>query len=321
MSHASPPASHPQTVRTDDYDSAVGSEDGSSTTSMDDARDAFDDAIESAAHLQNEDPDMKHHMLQTLNEGKLYHAPVVAPGEVLDVGTGKGIWAREFADCFPSAVVTGVDKLPIQGSWATANCRFEVDDVCKEWTYRKGRFGFIHIRCLLGYIDDWNTLAQQAYRCMEPGGWIEHAEISAEIASQGAPIPPDHIFARWNHSVRQAGATLSSAAWMEQAGFVVVKTKTLRLPIGPWPREQRLKEVGAYHKKTWQDGIHRLASQLRLNVLSMGEKEVKAFMREMVKAFDDRTLLPYCEYSHTWAQKPLEGGAGDKGKGRACDDS
>ncbi|KAK0639595.1 S-adenosyl-L-methionine-dependent methyltransferase [Cercophora newfieldiana] len=281
MCHDSPPAGHPQSVRTDGHDSAIGSEDGSSTTSMDDA-----------PQLQNED---LHHMLQTLNEGKLYYAPIHEPGEVLDVGTGTGIWAREFADEFPSTVVTGVDKLPIQGSWTRPNCRFEVDDVRKEWTYREGRFGFVHIRCLLGCIRDWDTFYQQAYRSVEPGGWIEHAEISAEIASQNILIPPDHIFARWNHSVRQAGEMLSPAACMEQAGFVGVKTKKLKLPIGLWPMDQRLKGVGACHKNFLKDGIHRLASQLRLNVLSIGEGEVKAFMREMVKAFDNRTLLLYCE--------------------------
>jgi len=37
-----------------------------------------------------------------------------SPGRVLDVGTGTGIWAIDFADAHPSSTVIGVDLSPIQ---------------------------------------------------------------------------------------------------------------------------------------------------------------------------------------------------------------
>jgi cyclopropane fatty-acyl-phospholipid synthase-like methyltransferase len=39
------------------------------------------------------------------------------PHNILDVGTGTGIWAIEAGDLYPSAAVTGVDLSPIQPNW------------------------------------------------------------------------------------------------------------------------------------------------------------------------------------------------------------
>src|SRR4051812_4178123 len=56
-----------------------------------------------------------------------------------------------------------------------------------------------------GAIPDWLSLYKQAYRSMKPGGWIEHAEVSAEIVLHGKPIPSDHVYAQWNLFICQAG--------------------------------------------------------------------------------------------------------------------
>jgi len=92
---------------------------------------------------------MVHQMLLVLKQGKLFHAPVANPRQVLDVGTGTGIWAIDVADHFRSATVTGVDLSPTQPQHVPPNCKFQIDDASKEWTFRKNHFDFIHIRHLL----------------------------------------------------------------------------------------------------------------------------------------------------------------------------
>lgn len=47
-------------------------------------------------------------MLQLMN-GELHLAPLSNPERVLDVGTGTGIWAIDFADRNPNTKVTGID--------------------------------------------------------------------------------------------------------------------------------------------------------------------------------------------------------------------
>lgn len=39
--------------------------------------------------------DMQHHMLKLVMQGQLYHVPLKDPKEILDIGTGSGIWPIE----------------------------------------------------------------------------------------------------------------------------------------------------------------------------------------------------------------------------------
>ena len=90
--------------------------------------------------MPNDEPelerlDLQHHMCVLSNRGKLFLAPISeTPQNVLDVGTGTGIWAIEFADEYPSANVVGTDLSPSQPSWVPPNVRFEIDNANDTWS-------------------------------------------------------------------------------------------------------------------------------------------------------------------------------------------
>ena len=58
--------------------------------------------------------DMHYHAVRIAFGNRLYFAPIERPMSALDVGTGTGIWAMDFADDHPQARVIGVDLSPIQ---------------------------------------------------------------------------------------------------------------------------------------------------------------------------------------------------------------
>ena len=65
--------------------------------------------------------DIQHKSALTLLDGKLALAPLEQPRNVLDLATGRGIWALEFAKRYPQANVIGSDLSQIrrQTSWTT----------------------------------------------------------------------------------------------------------------------------------------------------------------------------------------------------------
>lgn len=105
------------------------------------------------------------HKLQQVAFGKSWRSPVKDPKRVVDLGTGTGIWALEFADEFPQCDVLGNDLSPVQPRWVPTNVRFEVDDIEAPWTYSE-KFDFIHCRSLYAAIKDWPKLVKQAYECV-----------------------------------------------------------------------------------------------------------------------------------------------------------
>ncbi|KAH6721202.1 S-adenosyl-L-methionine-dependent methyltransferase, partial [Leptodontidium sp. MPI-SDFR-AT-0119] len=83
--------------------------------------------------LPNNEPeqahkDMKNAMVVDLCGGKLHYAPLENFLEILDLGTGTGIWAIDIEDEYPSASVLGIDVSPIQPVWAPPNVKFMVDN-------------------------------------------------------------------------------------------------------------------------------------------------------------------------------------------------
>ncbi|GMG06838.1 unnamed protein product [Aspergillus oryzae] len=96
-------------------------------------------------------------------KGELHAAPIKNPARVLDIGTGTGIWAIDFAEIPP-------------------NLRFEVDDFEAPWSYSQP-FDYIHGRELEGFIRDHDRLFRQALANLKPGGWFEIASIEVNCFS------------------------------------------------------------------------------------------------------------------------------------------
>ncbi|KAJ5971211.1 Cytochrome P450 E-class group I [Penicillium vulpinum] len=145
--------------------------------------------------LPNDEPeqdrqDLLHHVRNLVLNGRLFRAPLDNNIQrALDIGTGTGIWAIDFADSFPSAEVTGTDLSPIQPSWVPPNLRFVVDDAESQWLYSPSKpFDFIHARDLGGAIADWPRLICQSYEHLRPGGWIELQEFEVMLRSDDNSI-------------------------------------------------------------------------------------------------------------------------------------
>lgn len=156
---------------------------------------------------QKDNQDLYHHIQTLLLGDKLFLAPLDTSSisKVVDVGTGTGIWAIDFADAYPNVNVVGTDLSPSQPTWVPPNLEFHIDDCTQPWTFAPGSVDYVHIRFLNGSIQDWDALFAEAYRALKPGGILESMEPSAILTSDDGSVEDTSALAEWGRLFHEAG--------------------------------------------------------------------------------------------------------------------
>ncbi len=145
---------------------------------------------------ENDRLDLQHHLFLLTLDGKLFTAPIPKVNRVLDVGTGTGIWAIDFADEHPESQVIGVDLSPTQPQFVPPNVVFEVDDLTEPWTFSEP-FDFIFARMTVSAFANTSHYFQQAFEHLKPGGWIECMDICNPVKADDSSMPSDTALLQW----------------------------------------------------------------------------------------------------------------------------
>lgn len=216
--------------------------------------------------------DMAHEKYWILLGDKRFLAPIVDnPKNVLDLGTGSGIWSMDFADAYPGAEVIGVDLAPTQPGWVPPNCRFEVDDIEAPWTFKNNNyFDFIFSRDLYFSIRDFPTLIRQCFDYCKPGGYVEFECVYGVVGCDDGTLENARGFKEYDQLIGQAarafGTPLEDSAqfkeWFEAAGFEEVVEQKFKLPTGPWAKDPRLKLVGAFERENLVRNLEGMSMRL-----------------------------------------------------------
>ncbi|KAG5802858.1 hypothetical protein H9Q74_012761 [Fusarium xylarioides] len=223
----------------DDADSSLGVDTESSTASMTSSILNYRTIKGRTYHSERGNAEYCHHFLVLTLDGKLHLAPLKDDIKtVLDVGTGTGIWAIDFADEHPQAEVIGTDISPIQPSWVPPNVKFEIEDCTQPWTFSPDSFDFIYMRYLYGSISDWSALFQEAFRSCKPGGWVESFEASAMLESDDDTVKEGSAMSEWGKFFIEGGKRLGRTftildddlqkKGMEDARFTDIQTRNFK---------------------------------------------------------------------------------------------
>lgn len=242
--------------------------------------------------------DLQHEIWRHLLDGELALAPLKEPKYALDIATGTGLWAYEFARLHPDCQVTGTDLSLIQSDErrAPGNIRFVRADAEDPWDTDQllptGQlFDYVHMRATVTCFEDTRTVLRYAFEHMSEGGWIELQDvifnfygIDDSFRGTGLQKWVQRVRRGFQASGRDMDKTMYYVSWLLEAGFTDVLEKRLLAPsMLPFSRRtdtwanQRMSGSSAHAWST--DPKYNLIG--RLNHVNM---------REAISSFSGRTM-------------------------------
>ncbi|KAA6408009.1 MAG: hypothetical protein FRX48_08360 [Lasallia pustulata] len=272
-------------------------------------------------HLPNDEIeasrlDLQHHLFLLTLDGRLCLAPIGNNLQyVLDVGTGTGIWALDFADQHPLTKIIGTDLSPVQPEFVAPNTVFLIDDSEETWAYNH-KFDYIHGRMLVVAIKDFPRLLEQCYENLNPGRWVEMQDLCFPITSDDGSVSPDSSLAKWSSLMigagRKVGFDLSGtsrfATHMAAAGFINIRETVYKWPLNSWPKGIKEKLLGRWGNANISEGIQGFSMAFLTRVLGWTSQEVEAFLIEVRKELRDRSKHSYVKIYVVYGQKPGHAG-------------
>ncbi|KAJ6160954.1 hypothetical protein N7470_004350 [Penicillium chermesinum] len=266
--------------------------------------------------------DMQHHMFRLVLDNRLYNVPLKDPKQILDVGTGSGIWPMELAHEFPGAAITGTDLSPVQPSEVPPNVHFLIDDATEEeWLWEPDHFDFIHIGHMVGAVPSYKQILRQAFKHLKPGAYLECHEIDLKPKCDDGTMPPPnneggfstYALHDWYDLNMKASQEVEPCRqfrfahrierWMKEIGFVDVQQKIYKIPINAWPTDEKLRNIGRWNENNWLEALSGWSYKPFLS-LGWSKPEIEVFLVDVRKSIQDRNVHSYFDFYLVTGRKP-----------------
>ncbi|KPI40427.1 uncharacterized protein AB675_7638 [Cyphellophora attinorum] len=220
---------------------------------------------------EQERNDLQHVKFNMLLGDKLFTSPI-EPTTILDLGTGSGIWLST-----------------------------SPTDVEDEWLLKKDSFDLIHARELLLSIRDYPRLFKQALDHLKPGGYLEVNSSLATPTSDDGSLPEDAALLQLRDMFFAMGEKMGTPIdcvkqfkkQLEVAGFVDVVENIIKMPQGPWPKDKRLKKIGAFENYSLSTGMEAYLMRGYTAVMGGDPDQLRVIMTQGLKELADPSIHMY----------------------------
>ncbi|ETS85309.1 hypothetical protein PFICI_03334 [Pestalotiopsis fici W106-1] len=253
--------------------------------------------------------------LEAIAKLSLRSAPIKGdPPRVLDIGTGTGIWAIEFARCHPESQVIGADLSLIQPdvSATVPNVSFVRADAEEEWMCG-APFDLVHARLMFSCYVSHRDVIKRVFDNLNPGGWIEYQDNSFSIDSDDNSHRGTGLH-QWGH-LAQAGAAAKGrdfeAArkfkdYFVEAGFVDVVEIRCKVIGSAWPSTEPEQSLGRYTSVSSFEVVKNVSRKLLgEGGLGLPEDVIQPIVAQALKDVADPNIHFYWPGYIVYGRKPF----------------
>lgn len=236
--------------------------------------------------------------------------------QILDLGTGTGVWPIEMAARYPQAQITGVDVYPIQRrKGVPPNVKFEIDDVENPWKFPDNSIDFVHARSIAGGVMDWPGLLRQVYDKLKPGGLFEMTEIALNVLDFDGKFAEAELCPEFLQVFRDVcektgmdfNPSPHAPVWMVEANFEKIVQRSEILPVGNWAQDEKMKtRQSLMNSITTKHYVLDNHCGLLFQSCGWTKEEFDAIVPSFWQEIEAAQVRPYITAVFTTARKPRE---------------
>jgi SAM-dependent methyltransferase len=201
---------------------------------------------------------------------------------------------------------------------------FLVEDATEEWLWDADHFDYIRLNNMAGALPSSRDLIKKALRVLKPGGWLEWHDIDITPRCDDGTLPPPNLdggysqyaFHDWIEMQIKSAEEVEPfrevliadklAGEMREEGFADVNDRITKVPINPWPKDRRLKTLGAWYEENWLVGLSAYTYKPFL-ALGWAKAEIEVFLVSVRKCISNRHFHAYHNFHAVIARKPFPG--------------
>lgn len=119
-----------------------------------------------------------------------------------------------------------------------------------------------------------------------PGGYAEFQDFNLLYYSEDGSLTEESSTVRWCKALLGAAEAIGRdpcpgpklEGWLKDAGFADVTHRKFKIPIGAWPKDPKLKEIGLFNITQILDGLEGFSLRLMCDVLGWQKDEVTVLL-------------------------------------------
>jgi hypothetical protein len=150
-------------------------------------------------------------------------------------------------------------------------------------------------------IANYPVWMRKAYDTLAPGGWLEMVDHDVPPRSDDGTLPEESYLVRFYRLLieasRKTGRDLNvSHRWKQLAqdtGFVDVSERLVKVPLGGWAKDRRLKETGVFCVETVKEGMQAFGLKFLTLQLGWSVEEAEVMFAHVRKELEDRKVHAY----------------------------